>query len=115
MVFTEEERAHLRTLAEADDPGEFNKQLAKELKKLKKDWKATKVSQGYKGTGKKKHRRQIWVDFDGKTMDLWLETDRVNLGGVNAILGRPPPSVPYEDKNPKQVYREVLHILKRSK
>ena len=100
--------------AEADDPIAFNTALSKLLKKLKRDVGATRVWQGYKGTGRQKHRRQIWVDIPwyDRGIDLWLDTTAVRLGGVISPFPRPTPSVTYADRSPKQVYAEVLKLFK---
>ena len=97
----------------SDDPIAFNTALSKLLKKLKKDVGATKVRQGYKGTGGQKHRRQIWVDvpWNWRGIDLWLDTSAISLGGIITPF-RPTPSVTYADRSPKQVYAEVLKLFK---
>ena len=65
------------------DPKEFNTQLAKLLQKLKKDAGAESLQQNYKGTGSQVHRRQLYTIFkSGAVIDLWLESDRLGLGGV---------------------------------
>jgi hypothetical protein len=56
----------------------FNADLAKKLKGLKKAIGATSISQA--------HRRQIWVRAPGLTFngvtDIWVDTKEVKLGGV---------------------------------
>lgn len=66
------------------DFNEFNSALAKRLQGLKKDLGAFKIRQGYKGTGARSHRRQIWVDLPNaeRGIDLWLEEETIGLGGV---------------------------------
>ena len=97
------------------DANEFTAKLAKVLQRLKKDLGAEYVNQNYRGTGKRAHRRQLFVRWDGgKTaVDLWLEADRLQIGGV--ILA--PASVKvrevlYGDKDPEQVYAAVLAALR---
>lgn len=95
------------------DPDAFNKQLARELGKFKRTLGATKVRQGYKGTGGQKHRRQIWIDLPQGTIDIFLETNSAKLGGVMAPLGRgPDTTISYEGKSPKQVADEISKRLK---
>lgn len=61
----------------------FNTAMAKRLKSLKKDLSVLSVIQGYKGTGSRSCRRQIFVRFtNDKIIDLWLEESMVLLGGV---------------------------------
>lgn len=66
------------------DADTFNTALAKRLKSLKKDLGASNVRQGYKGTGSKAHRRQMWIDLPNaeRPIDLWLNGAHVELGGV---------------------------------
>ncbi len=89
---------------------DFNSQMARKLQNLKSDLGATKVRQGYKGTGAKSHRRQIWVDFpNDDSIDLWLEADRVGLGGVcHTRFGQ----VPHNGRTVEQVYADVCQALK---
>jgi len=109
-------------LTEAEmDAIEFNTQLSKELKKLRKDAGAKSIKQNYRGTGKQKFRRQLWVRFkNGAVIDLWLNRDRLGLGGTvkrradDSKAPQPlPGSVPYESKSPAEVYRAVAPLLKR--
>jgi len=95
------------------DANAYNTAMAKVLKKLKKDVPGVKrVWQNYKGTGKKKHRRQIWVDFeDGdRSIDLWLDTDRITFGGIR-FTGKH--KVPVKGRTAEQVYRDVVEFLKK--
>lgn len=98
----------------------FNTELAKELKKLKKDAGVKSIKQEYRGTGSQKFRRQLWVRFkNGAVIDLWLDRKGLGLGGV--VARRPddsaspepiPKSVPYAGKSPAEVYREAARLLK---
>lgn len=89
----------------------YNAQLAKLMQKLKKDAGAEKIAQNYKGTGSKKHRRQLWVNFkSGAVIDLWLDTGFLQFGGVvrngppGKAKGAPPAAITYGDKTPEEVY-----------
>jgi hypothetical protein len=95
----------------------FNTQLAKLMQKLKKDAGASTIAQNYKGTGSKKHRRQLWVNFkSGAVIDLWLDTGFLQFGGV---VANPPPggtkgrpaAITYGDKTPEQVYDLAARAL----
>ena len=93
------------------EPGDliaFNTALAKLLLRLKRDTGATTVAQNYRGTGSRAYRRQVFVRFPNKVTDLWLENDRIELGGVTTVLGK----LPYGDKSPEQVYAELVPVLK---
>lgn len=104
-----------------EDIHAFNTALAKELKKLKKDAGVATIRQNYKGTGPQKFRRQLWTNFkSGAVIDLWLDSDSLGLGGVvnrranEKEPGHPlPKRIPYGDKTPAEVYREVMPLLKR--
>lgn len=100
------------------DLNEFNTQLSKEMKKLKKDLGANNIRQNYKGTGSQAHRRQLWVHLPNNgCIDIWIDSGFVQLGGV--VANRPgggggypnPRNIPYGDKTPQQVYMEVLASL----
>lgn len=121
-VFEEGTRESLRVLAEEEmDPNEYNKALSKLLKRLKRDAGAESIRQNYKGTGKKKYKRQLWVQFkSGAVIDLWLEKDRLGLGGVVKRRADPskaphplPKAIKYEGKSPEEVYKEAARLLKR--
>ncbi len=90
----------------------FNDNLAKKLKCLKKDLGATGIRQGYRGTGNRSYRRQIWVDgLAGfhTAIDLWLEDNRVGLGGVcYPHYGR----VEIGTRSVDEVYAEICEKLK---
>lgn len=98
---------------------DFNTALAKLLQRLKKDAGADRVAQNYRGTGSQEFRRQLWVNFrGGAVIDLWLEHNRIGLGGVvkRGPAGRAPIHLPsavsYSGKTPDQVYEEVARILR---
>jgi len=90
------------------EPVEFNTQLAKELKKLKKDLGVTKVRQNYRGTGSKKAVRQLYISvpWQWRGLDLWLYKDCTALGGCIVPI-KPQPVVKHEGKTPAQVYEEI--------
>jgi len=87
---------------------EFNKALAKLLPKLKRDLGVGTIRQGYKGTGKQAHRRQVFVRLaDGTPTDIWLDTGFVTLGGIHKRLGQ----FKTHDKTPTEAYAEILRML----
>lgn len=118
------------------DPNEFNSKLAKLLQGLKKEGLALKVRQGYKGTGSKAHKRQIWIDFNANVIkplpgqdfknyasctDIWLETHNARIGGVVNFTAITPdgflptmknPSIKYADQTPEAVYARIVELLK---
>jgi len=101
--------------AEAEhDPVAYNKDLAKKLGGgLKKLAGVESASQNYKGTGGQSHRRQLWVRFkDGsRPVDLWLEKDHVEIGGVLHGGNAHGKKVPTTGKSPDEVVRAVSELL----
>lgn len=89
---------------------EYNTTLAKLLQGLKKDLGATTIRQGYKGTGSKSFKRQIFVRFaNDKHIDLWLESNRVECGGViRTRFG----NVPHNNRTPTEVYKDIVEVLR---
>ena len=89
------------------------KALARELKRLKKDLGASNVRQGYKGTGSKAHKRQIWIRTSQGVIDLWLEGAVVGMGGVVGT-SLPPIACTVEGvlREPSAVYDDILAALK---
>lgn len=91
----------------------FNTALAKKFQRLKKDVPGVKrVYQGYRGTGRQKFRRQLFIDFDDwqKDIDIWLDLQAVTLGGVMKTgLGR----VSTSDRTVTEVYADVVKLFKQ--
>ena len=95
------------------DPKAFNKALAQKLQALKKTRPsplASEVNQGYKGTGIKAHRRQIWIRTPKGLFDLWLNSGFLEFGGVvnpRALQAK----LTYGEKTPDQVFELIAaHI-----
>lgn len=89
---------------------EYTGQLSKAIKKYKKRLGIKSIRQNYKGTGRNKHRRQLYLRFkNGAVMDIWLESSGVTFGGVvmRGGRGRKPSSVPYNDRSAKEVSADV--------
>lgn len=90
----------------------FNGKLARKFQGLKKALGATAVRQGYRGTGSKRHRRQIWVRMPGLPAgrtDLWLDEASCSLGGVSDL--RRADAVEYGDLTVAEVYDAVVGAL----
>lgn len=91
-----------------------NDALAALIKKnLKKDLPSVETQrQGYKGTGSKSHRRQIFLrGRDNRCLDIWLETERVTLGGVVGG-GSGSTSFRIADRTPEESYAELVEQLR---
>lgn len=94
----------------------FNAALAKKLQALKKDFGAKRVYRGYKGTGGQGHRYQIWVDMPSeRCVDLWLEENKISIGGVcRAPLKLVNSVVSHDKTDVDAVYNTVLERLKEA-
>lgn len=102
----------LKGSAEPEQRLAFSNVLAKKLQKLKKDVPGVaKVRQGYRGTGKQNHRRQIWVDFkdSSRDIDVWLSGEGVAVGGVRFVnQGR----IRTIERTVDEVYADIVKALK---
>jgi hypothetical protein len=117
-------RRLLHTLQEAEAPSDlkysddqeaYSAALAKLMAKLKKDIGATAVRQNYKGTGSKKHHRQIWVSLPGHPRggpDVWFENGFVRVGGIIAIPKSIPSTRKFENDSPAVIYGWIRDTLK---
>ena len=96
----------------------FNSELTKKLKGLKRDLGVKTISQGYKGTGGQKHRRQIWLRWDdGSVVDVWVDDGFFSFGGITSQIGGRnvqvnPRQIDYDGKPVDAIYREVVTALK---
>lgn len=91
----------------------FNAALAKMMGKLKKALGAQHVNMGYKGTGSKSYKRQIFMRLaDGTAVDVWLDYGFAQIGGVMALPGADKSPIEYQGKTPSDVYDELLKRLK---
>lgn len=91
---------------------EFNTKLARKLRGLKKSLGATGIRQAYRGTGSRKHRRQLWVRMPGLAQgftDLWLDATRLRLGGVSDLRRAEP--IPYGTLTVDEVYGATVAAL----
>lgn len=118
-----------RVLEEADlpsvskyeeNPEAYNAQLAKLMQQLKRDKSTgvTGIRQGYKGTGKQAHKRQIWAkmpEHERGGPDIWLETGFVKVGGIIDIPKVIPSVKKYEGESPEAVYRWIADTMKALK
>jgi hypothetical protein len=93
------------------DDAAFNAAMAKRLQGLKKDLGALNIRQGYRGTGSRAHRRQMWVTLPHaeRPIDVWLEDAVVGLGGVcYTNYGR----VVVGGRSVEEVYTEIVDKLR---
>ena len=105
--------AEILVADEIDEAVEFNKDVLKEIKKLKKDLGATKIRVNYRGTGSKRADRQVFVRFGeggyNDVIDIWVQKGGTTLGGIYNRLKVPP--ISHEGKTPAQVYKIILKYL----
>jgi len=99
----------------ADDPVAFNAAVAKLIgKNLKKDAGASAIRQNYKGTGKQAHRRQLYISIgDAASVDVWLDSGYVNIGGVISPPKGHESKKMMGDMTPEQVYQWLSGTLKK--
>lgn len=96
------------------DHKEHNDALAKLIQKnLKKDLPSVEmIRQGYKGTGSKAHRRQLVIRSTETVVDVWLDTGRVQIGGVYTHGSNPSSAFHVGDRTPEESYAELLLQLR---
>lgn len=89
---------------------DFSKALAKRLQGLKREIGAISVQGSYKGIGRQAHRRQIIVKLaTERWVDLWIERDRLEFGGVYRTRFA---LIPTADQNLDRIFSETCAILK---
>ncbi len=93
---------------------EYCDTLTKLIKGLKKDLGAVNIRQGYKGTGTRSYRRQLFVTFANEVcIDLWVDDGVLGLGGViRSGFGKIPYSGPDGDLTPQAVYALCVEKLR---
>jgi hypothetical protein len=104
----------------ADNPVAYNAQLAKLMGQLKRDKSTgvTGVRQGYKGTGSKAHKRQVWAKVPSHERggpDIWLDSGFVKVGGIIDIPKTIPSTMKYGDESPEAVYKWISDTMKQLK
>jgi len=93
--------------ASTEDCFAYQKELGKELRKLKKTHNVESVRQGYKGTGSQRLRKQVWINHPSLsrgTMDLWIFGTRMEVG--RGVVGLPRYlcfEISFEAHTPKEV------------
>ena len=91
---------------------QFTASVAKELLKFRRTHGFATVRQNYKGTGRQRAVRQLWIRLgNGGGVDVWLEKDHFTVGGVTLI--KVPGKFPYGVKAPVEVAKEIAEILKK--
>lgn len=93
---------------------DYTAAIAKLVQGLKREGHVESVRQNYKGTGKERARRQLWVNFTGGgVMDIWFNHTGVSFGGIVKRLPRGQgsgialPNVPYNGRAPEAVWEDV--------
>ena len=92
----------------------FTADIVVALRTYKKSCGIESMRQGYKGTGCRAHRRQLFITFESKrTIDIWFEDRAVSFSGVCQQVKT---QVSYlsdggERKTPELIASEVGNIL----
>ena len=98
------------TINPIDVAMQFTADVSKELLKLRKAYGIKGVRQNYKGTGSKRASRQLFVkDIAGNMVDVWLERDYYQIGGViNGLRG----AFQYGTQSAAEVAKDIAEALK---
>ena len=107
-----------------EEDAKFTSSLARKLGRLKKDVGAAMVRQGYKGQGKYKADRQVFIRWPGEPLTpgtllvIWLGRTAANLGGGgnndrDNPISYPPPRVMFDGRSVDAVYADILKIIKK--
>lgn len=96
---------------------EHNDAVAKLIQKnLKRDLPSVViVRQGYKGTGSKSYKRQIFLRTAADMcLDVWLDAGRVQLGGIHRTTNSGSSTAfRVGDRTPEETYSELLTQLRQ--
>jgi len=94
-----------------DELAKYTAAIAKALLKLRRPYGIRSIRQNYKGTGRQRARRQLWVKLSNdEAVDVWLDAESYSIGGVTML--RMKGSFPYFGKSPALVAREIADKLK---
>lgn len=96
----------------------FTADIVAALRTHKKSCGIISMRQGYKGTGCRAHRRQLFITFESlHTIDIWLEDRAVSFSGVCQQVKTQVVylSVTGEHKAPELIAAEVANILSHYK
>ena len=98
------------TIDPTDKAMQFTADVSKELLKLRKAYGIKSIRQNYKGTGSKRASRQLFIkDVAGNMVDVWLERDYYQIGGViNGIRG----AFKYGTHSAAEVAKDIAEALK---
>lgn len=91
----------------------FTADISKKLLGLRSKYGIASIRQNYKGTGSRKATRQLWIRLDnGEGVDVWLEPDFYQIGGVtiNRIKG----NFPYSGRTSIQIAEEIASTLQKA-
>lgn len=86
----------------------YTADIGRELLKLRRVFNIVSIRQSYKGTGSQRARRQLWIRLgNGRAVDVWLNNNSYEIGGVLAGIGGP---VAYAG-SPAEVSKEIAEKL----
>lgn len=104
----------------SENPEAYNAQIAKLVAQLKKDKSTgvTGIRQGYKGTGSKAYKRQMWAkmpEHERGGPDIWLDKGYVRVGGIVGLPKDIPSVKQYGDESPEAVYKWIADTMQKLK
>jgi len=88
-----------------DVASKFTADIAKELMRYRKSHGLVSIRQNYKGTGRQRASRQLWVRLEQGAVDVWLNPGSYSIGGVTQM--RLPGEFAYGPKSPADVAKEI--------
>ena len=105
MVMAEDEIA----IDPIDVAAKFTADVSKELLRFRKSHGLVSIRQNYKGTGKQRAARQLWVRLENGAVDVWLNPGSYSIGGVTQM--RIPGEFGYGGKSPAEVAKEIAEKI----
>ena len=94
-----------------DVAAQYTADVGKELLRLRGAYGWIGVRQNYKGMGRQRARRQLFVRLPtDETVDVWLNSESYEIGGVTLL--RMPGSFAYDGRSPAVVAEAISHKLK---
>ena len=92
-----------------DVAAHFTADVAKELMRFRKSHGLISIRQNYKGTGRQRASRQLWVRLDQGAVDVWLNPGSYSIGGVTQM--RLSGEFSYGPKSPAEVAKEIAEKI----
>ena len=102
MIISDEDAVEIDPI---DIAAKFTADVAKELMRFRNSHGLVSIRQNYKGTGRQRASRQLWVRLENGAVDVWLNPGSYGIGGVTQM--RLPGEFGYGPKSPADVAKEI--------